>query len=268
MRIDKTNLHLFQSEEAYFHDQLFLECSFNNVCKEIVVLIEDVKKKIQHKIIFNNVECFEMVGGESWGGNSVFSRVIDWWCVNQESETMLKKLKEKTNLFPIIGNSALDFDNYLQSRFLLETGNTLDILCEYIEIDPIDYVYSRNKKLNDYLMSSKGAAIKDFAPYLLEIPKEAIINIDIVFQENNLPRLFSENGILSYCSFIDKMSDEIGIYCELNVNSSEVKDKLKLWIGYLVDKGYKINKLSIKCTDTIIEGHTRDGKTGDGSVSC
>ena len=134
MRFEKKNIYEFQKVANSFHDCRCLNFNYDVINKSVIIETEFIGRKEKRKIIFNNVEYFEMVGGESWGGHSEFPCIIEWSLIHDN--ILLCKLKDyflKQNVYNTHVNIP-NFDHLFQTKILMISGNAIDILCEYIEI--------------------------------------------------------------------------------------------------------------------------------------
>ena len=134
MKFEKKDIHEIQKVTNSFHDWCCTCFNYDVINKRLLIETEYIGIKGKRIIVFNDVEYFEMIGGDSWGNHPEFPRIIEW-CFMLDN-TLLCKLKDyflKQNRH----NEHIhcpNFGNLFQTKILLHSGNVIDVMCKDIEI--------------------------------------------------------------------------------------------------------------------------------------
>ena len=132
MVINKGNLHIINTSDICFHDDILDSVFFDNIKKEILLKCQkSSNQKEEYAVCFKKVIGFQMSSCDFWGASE---RIFDFECVYDEDLIIIPYLmKEWTNIPQI--SPMPDFANFIEILFTLTSGDTLRIACEYFDID-------------------------------------------------------------------------------------------------------------------------------------
>ena len=137
MRIDYSNKGIIDSKDIYVHDAVFT--GFNYDYEKNIIEFEAIEYyyKKHFKFKFCNVLGFEMLSCDFWGRSL---RILDWQSANfTKSEIVPKFLKLNNDDKNIYNCSRLKDNKYFETLFTFISGDTLTIVCEYIEFEENEY---------------------------------------------------------------------------------------------------------------------------------
>ena len=133
MRIDYSNKEVIDSKDIYVHDAVFTGFNYdyeNNII-EFEVIEYYYKKHFKFK--FGNVFGFEMLSCDFWG----HSPHINVWYTSDTNDlsTKMKDIQreKKWEL------RLKDTNKWVESIISFISGDTLTIVCEYIEFEENEY---------------------------------------------------------------------------------------------------------------------------------
>ena len=130
MRIDYSNKN--KVDDIYTHDSIFEGFYYNYEEKKIIMELENYYTKKKLKFQFCNALIFNCEMCEFWGKSF---RVANWENVNDEQliQKMKKKQKDNNDLY---WTSLVDLNKeYLETKFILCSGDIIEIVCEYVEFE-------------------------------------------------------------------------------------------------------------------------------------
>lgn len=131
MKIDYKNKNVI-NDEIYIHDSIFEGFSYKEEEKKIVIELENYCLKKSFKLQFCNALIFNCEMCEFWGKSP---NILDWEVSKDEPliQKMKKKQKDNNELY---WTSLVDLEkSYVESRITLTSGDTIEIVCEYIEFE-------------------------------------------------------------------------------------------------------------------------------------
>ncbi len=256
MKITIDNIEIFNTNEIYFHDQILVLFNYDPFCKKITLETEDMLHNNRTKIIFSEVEGFEMIGGESWGRGDFYRRIIDWIPIQGAEEQLLTKVKERYLTFCNDNTIENTFVKCFQSRFLFSCGNILDIVCKEIEIGAKDIVKQSNTYVYKHFRERERMTILRALRY--KWSPDIVSNIKILFLDNVLPELYTNESMNPYAEstekwsrcakFIDQWKCNVRIECKINLHSSEMKNVIQSWLCFLT-KDVVVNEFVAEFND-------------------
>ena len=127
MRIDYKNKKIID-EEIYIHDSIFYGFLYDNDEKTLLLKLKNYCLHKTFKLKFVNVLALNCEMCQFW---SYTNGILNWETVDEE-QLKNKILEEEKEKF-------LEFKNYIETKFILETGDIISIVCEYVEFFEINW---------------------------------------------------------------------------------------------------------------------------------
>lgn len=123
-------------EKIYVHDAFFETFQYDYIKKEINIKLNNIFINKKHKCTFKEVIYYEIIGIELWGQ---VERIIDWEIVEDSKKLNELVLADKKTDFDYINSLFKRKPNvkYITTKFTLNSGDTVLIICEEIDIDEI-----------------------------------------------------------------------------------------------------------------------------------
>lgn len=136
MVIDYKNKNSIQ-QKIYVHDAIFN--GFNYEYEKNLITFEAVecyyKKKFNFR--FCNVFGFEMQACDSWCKGS---NIIDWELGDLYGNKLTEKLSHWKVNEKYFGSRLENIDKVVESIITLSSGDTLTIVCEYIDFEECEFI--------------------------------------------------------------------------------------------------------------------------------
>ena len=134
MRIDKHNLHLLHTNEVYVHDDIYVGMQYDYEANCLVVRLLSEDETRQKTITFYNVLGYQMIACDFWGRSP---HVLSWVYNLEERHSFLKAISEECNEYLnediILSRKIGHGVEYVETMFLLSSGDRLVVACEYID---------------------------------------------------------------------------------------------------------------------------------------
>lgn len=123
-------------EKIYVHDAFFEAFQYDYMKKEINIKLNNIFINKKHKCIFKAVIYCEIIGTELWGQ---VERIIDWEIIENSKKLNELLLADKKDNNDYINSLFKRKPNvkYITTKFTLNSGDIVLIICEEIDIDEI-----------------------------------------------------------------------------------------------------------------------------------
>lgn len=128
MIIDYKNENLI--EEKNIHDSIFEGFMYNEETKVLLIELKNFVQHKQFKLEFVNVLVLNCELCQFWGKGP---NILDWEIANPKylTQNIIDKQSDDKMLY---NNSLVDVEkNYIETIITLTSGDTIAIVCEYIE---------------------------------------------------------------------------------------------------------------------------------------
>lgn len=129
MRIDYTNKEIIDNE-IYVHDSIFEGFLYKSTEKQLLVEFKNDYLEKTFNIQFYNVLILNCEMCEFWGKSP---HILNW--ETSDDENLIKEMKKKQNdNKELYSGSLVDTEkSYVETMIILSSGDTIKIVCEYIE---------------------------------------------------------------------------------------------------------------------------------------
>lgn len=132
MRIDVINGEVINKKEVSIHDFIFNGLNYNykenTVC--IYLLNAETNKK-NITITYLNVIAFTMIACDFWGSSP---HILDWEFVKGEEQLLTNNIIETKESHKYTYSKIDNAKRYMETIITFSSGDTLTIVCEYIEL--------------------------------------------------------------------------------------------------------------------------------------
>lgn len=127
MRIDSKNKKIID-KEIYVHDSTFYGFLYDNDEKTLLLKLKNYYLQKTFKLKFVNILALNCEMCQFW---SYTNGILGWETVDEEQlkKQILEEQKE----------NILELENYIETKFILETGDIITIVCEYVEFFEINW---------------------------------------------------------------------------------------------------------------------------------
>ena len=127
MRIDSKNKKIID-KEIYVHDSTFYGFLYDNDEKTLLLKLKNYYLQKTFKLKFVNILALNCEMCQFW---SYTNGILGWETVDEEQ--LKKQILEEQE-----GNIS-ELENYIETKFILETGDIITIVCEYVEFFEINW---------------------------------------------------------------------------------------------------------------------------------
>ena len=139
MRIDYKNKEMIE-RKIYVHDSVFMGFNYDYNNQKILLKLTDNYEMKNHEFSFHNVYFTEIQSCDSWGKSPhVFELTL-----LSENNIIFTKLNERVRSEHYPSSRLEGLERLVVIEFLLTSGDTLIIACEYIDI--LETPYQENKE--------------------------------------------------------------------------------------------------------------------------
>ena len=134
MKIEYTNRNLIDNE-LNIHDAIFKGFIYDDMEKILLLELENYYLNKKYKLQFYNVLILNCEMCQFWGKSP---NILDWEVCDKNSliQNMIKKQNENKESYKC---SLVDIKkSYLETIITLSSGDTITIVCEYIQFQEDD----------------------------------------------------------------------------------------------------------------------------------
>ena len=139
MIINFENKNIIGTKDYYLHDDKFCDFKYNYYENRIIFQTTTEDKSKMRTIIFENVLGFQMLSGDFWGRSP---HIFDWELITMEDDDpLLSKIMNNPDAKNVLDLRISSFDKCVESKIYFTSGDTLDIVCEFInyEVTPNEF---------------------------------------------------------------------------------------------------------------------------------